>query len=139
MPDFSISPQNDIQEWLLEYFDRDMTCIRDCANSGHGSGSCGNIYYEESTRFYQNYTAAIWQSLSDYASDIGQDIATFVGELISEEDVRDHKNFAAAMVGAATGYEAGRLISNLEYYKQQNPETDETEDVEVDEDDILDY
>lgn len=127
VPDFSIAADNEIQQWLMDYFDNDITSIRDCANHGHSNGSCGNIYYKESNRFYADYVEAVWQSLSDYAGDIGTDVATFVGEMICEHDVRDHKGFCASLVGTVTQYEASRLVDNLEYHRQKYMDTDDEE------------
>lgn len=132
MSDFSIPTENAIQEHLLEYFDKDMTCIRDCANAGHGSGSCGMIYYNESTRFYRDYSDAIWESLENYSSEMGEDTAEFVGTLISEHDVRDHKMFAATLVATVLQYEASNITRNVEYYRERHPEmfVDTTEEDE---------
>ena len=70
----------DIQEWFLmpsikeclaEYEKQELGLISDIAKHGCAGGVAGLIYYSETSSFYDQHEAEIWQVLTDTADAAG--------------------------------------------------------------------
>ena len=122
---FSFNTKNKIQEWILDYFDGDVTSIRDCANSGIGSGSCGLIYTKDINEFYRNFQTEVWESIEDYSDAIGEKLGVTIGNICEQHNIKNHDSFIGYLVGLSAIWESNVILDNVVETKDEEEEDEE--------------
>ena len=125
---------NAIQQWLMDYFDRDKTCIRDCANSGAANGSCGLIYTRDIHSFYTEHSADVWESLEDFGQEIGESIGELMSNIFLTQERRgtpiiSQDDLEATICWQALEYESQRIL-DLDLIPSENYATDDDDEDE---------
>lgn len=122
---FSFNTTNKIQEWLLDYFDRDVTSIRDCANAPHRSGSCGLIYTDKINQFYKDFLVDVWESLDNYSHEIGQKLGDTIKDRCEQDDIFSHDTFVESIATFVVTLEANNILNSLVETEDEEEEEDE--------------
>ena len=95
-----------IKEWMKKHFEHKED-IADIAKYGCSGGVIGLIYYNETTKFYDDHVIEIWEMLQDAADQEGVELMEKVHSLTHDEE--SYRTFRNKLVWWAVEVRAQEL------------------------------
>ena len=95
-----------ITEWMKKHFEHKED-IADIAKHGCSGGVGGLIYYNETTKFYDEHVTEIWEMLVDAAEEEGQTLMEKVYSLTKDQE--SYRTFRNQLVWWAVEVRAQEL------------------------------